>query len=495
MQTHWRSWLAKAISRVVSDGSVDVSNAVARLHGLSPEQFLEFDRVLRYGWDPSADRDEVRRVPLVAIDERRPEDDAYLFVASSHPSGFVREQAISTFRHYPGRLALVAALIRCDDWVGKVRAAASEVLIHLIEGSSGIGMIELLPLMLLLRQRNRFGEGVWSTIIEPKLLEPALRDARWAATAADSADARAFAFQLVLRADPDRTEAALIAAISDGHPGIALWAMEQAIRVPEGTARRNVLDLAARHRRAPVRARALRLLFQLDPADSEALLQQAIFDPARAPRNAAAYLLRASFQRSALADWRGALDEKASRREEIALAALSEHGEACDHQRLASYLTHPKPRLRVLALRALARMDSDEVLKHIADVLLDSSVRVVRQAMSLIRHRGEAMDRSWLEQGYARASNSRMRAVYVRAAQLLPKWQSLEVLLIWADRADEEAFVTIAQQLDRWLELQNRRFAPLSDGMRASLARYLAAVSASKPGHDWKRLHDVLRLP
>jgi hypothetical protein len=122
-------------------------------------------------------------------------------------------------------------------------------------------------------------------------------------------------------------------------------------------------------------------------------------------------------------------------------------------------------------------------------------VRVVKQAMDLIRHRGETVNRSWLEQGYVRASDARMRAVYVRAARLLPKWESLDVLLIWADRADEDTFVAIAHQLDRWLGLQNRRFAPLSDGVRTSLAAHLAVASASQPGHEWRRLEDVLRLP
>jgi hypothetical protein len=496
LQAHWRTWLAKAIARVVSDDAIDASSAVARLQGLSPAQLLELDRVLRYGWwDLSEGLDEPGRVPLVAIDARRPEDDAYLFVASAHPNGFVREQAISAFRHYPGRLAMASALIRCDDWVGKVRAAASERLVHLVGESSGIEMMEWLPLMLLLRRRHRFGEGVWSTVIEPKLLEPASREARWAATAVKPAPARGFAFQLVLRADPDRAEAALLAAVSDDHPGIALWAIEQAIEAPGGSARRDVLERAALHKRASIRAHALRLRFQRDPAGSEALLRQAIFDPARAPRNAAAYLLRTAFQRSALADWREALDEKESRREEVALAALSEHGEACDHDRLAPYLTHSKPRLRALALRALARVGSDDLREHLVKALSDSSVRVVKQAMGLIRHRGEAMGRSWLEQGYVRSSDARMRVVYVRAARLLPQWENLDVLLAWADQADEDTFVAIAQQLDRWLGLQNRRFAPLTEGMRGSLAAHLAAASVSRPGYEWKRLEDVLWLP
>lgn len=148
LQTHWRTWLAKGIARIVADDSIDGSSAVARLEDLSPTQLLELDRVLRFGWwDMGDGPGQLLPMRLVPIDGRRPEDDAFLFVASSHPNGFVREQAVLTLKHYPGRLALAAALIRCDDWVHEVRVAASELLVHLTGESPGDDLIALLPLV------------------------------------------------------------------------------------------------------------------------------------------------------------------------------------------------------------------------------------------------------------------------------------------------------------------------------------------------------------
>lgn len=494
LQTHWRTWLAKGIARIVADDSIDESSAVAKLEDLSPTQLLELDRVLRFGWwDMGNDLGQFPPVRLVPIDGRRPEDDAFLFVASSHPNGFVREQAVLTLRHYPGRLALAAALIRCDDWVHEVRVAASELLVHLAGESPGDDMIALLPLVLMLRQRNRFSGGIWPNVIEPKLLEPAWREARWIATAAKLAEVRGFAFQLALRADPDRTKAALLRAASDEHPGIALWALEQAEKAQEREINSEVLALSARHRRASVRAQALRKQFQSNPSESEPLLQRAIFDPARAPRNAAAYLLRTALQRSALPAWRAAIDERLPNKSEIALAALSEHAEAGDSARLVAYLGHVKPRLRAMALRGLARTGSPDLVSILNTALFDRSARVVKQAIRLIDHLGEAIDRSILEAAYERASSASLRAVYVRAARLLAQWKSIEVLLTWAGQADAETFLVVTREIERWRRFQNRRFAPLPDAARAALMGRLTAVSAWRPSRVWEGIEEMLR--
>lgn len=494
LRTHWRTWLAKGIGRVVADDSIDESSAVARLEDLSPTQLLELDRVLRFGWwDMGDGPGQLPPVRLVPINGRRPEDDAFLFVASSHPNGFVREQTVLTLKHYPGRLALAAALIRCDDWVHEVRVAASELLVHLVGESPGDDMIALLPLVLTLRQRNRFSGGIWPNVIERKLLEPAWREARWIATVAKSAEVRGFAFQLVLRADPDRTNAALLRAVSDEHPGIALWALEQAEKVPESEISSEVLAFAARHRRASVRAQALRKWLQSNPSESEPLLQRAIFDPARAPRNAAAYFLRAALQRSALPAWRAAVDGRSPNKNEIALAALSEHAEAGDSVRLMAHLGHVKPRLRAMALRGLARTGSPDLVSALNTALFDRSARIVKQAIRLIEHSGEAIDRSLLEAAYERASSAPLRAVYVRAARLLAQWESLEVLLTWAGHADAETFLVVTREIERWQRFQNRRFAALPDGARAALMARLTAVSAGRPSRVWEGIKDVLR--
>ena len=125
--------------------------------------------------------------------------------------------------------------------------------------------------------------------------------------------------------------------------------------------------------------------------------------------------------------------------------------------------------------------------------LFDRSARVVKQAIRLIEHSGEAIDRSLLEAAYERASSAPLRAVYVRAARLLAQWESLEVLLTWAGQAGAETFLVVTREIERWQRFQNRRFAALPDDARAALMARLTAVSAWRPSSVWEGIEDVLR--
>ena len=125
--------------------------------------------------------------------------------------------------------------------------------------------------------------------------------------------------------------------------------------------------------------------------------------------------------------------------------------------------------------------------------LEQGQARVVKQAIRLIEHSGEVMDRSLLGAAYERASSTRLRAIYVRSARLLAQWESLEVLLTWAGQADAETFLVVTREIERWRRFQNRRFAPLPDDARAILMRRLTAVSAWRPSRVWEGIEDVLR--
>src|SRR5690348_16453625 len=118
----------------------------------------------------------------------------------------------------------------------------------------------------------------------------------------------------------------------------------------------------------------------LDPASTRALLQVALFDPARGPRNAAAYLLRTQFQETPIEHWRNAVDAGPSQNFEAAVMALSEFAEAEDVSRLRSQLANPKARIRAAALRGLTRAKAPQLTEHLRLALSDRTTVVLRQA-------------------------------------------------------------------------------------------------------------------
>jgi HEAT repeat protein len=480
------------MARVTHVERVSPETALVSLPTLSGATLIALDQAFRYGtWTYDETWPIKGKVALTPLQGDPKVVEAYLFVAACNPNGFIREQALTAFQHYPGRLAMAAALIRCNDWVPQVQQAAIELLNRLIAGGAGADLFQFLDFLLKLQQRQRIAEDVWPNRIEPELLLPEHRQPRWEASRQGSPEAKAFAYRLVLRADADRTNEALQQAIADGHLVLALWALSQARTLVTSVAQKLVHQALA-HRHAPVRAEALRMQTAIDPASARALLEQALFDPARGPRNAAAYLLRTQFDESAIDRWRNEVDVASSAHFEVAVMALSEVAEPSDVSRLQSQLGHPRARVRAAALRGLWRAKAPELAEHLRLALRDSTSLVIRQAAKIYAHSAEALDQSVLEAAHGGATSKQTRLTLLHMARLLGKWESLDFLLSRVEDADDDLFVAIATELDRWIQVANNRFTPIADQARELLGSRVRHAQVVRPRYSWDQLVALL---
>jgi hypothetical protein len=486
LQQHWSAWLCASMVRVTHVESVSPKEALALLPTLQGATLIALDQAFRYGtWTYGESWPAKGKVALTQLHGDPKEVEAYLFVAACNPNGFVREQALTAFRHYPGRLAIAAALIRCNDWVPQVQQAAVELLNRLIVDRAGADLFQFLDLLLKLQPRQRIAEDVWPHRIEPELLSPPHRQPRWEATRQGSAEARAFAYQLVLRADADRTNEALLQAIADGNPHLALWALSQTRAGLAESNKQALVRQALAHRHAPVRAEALRMQTAIDPASARTLLQEALFDPARGPRNAAAYLLRTQFHETPIDRWRSVVDGGPSLHFEAAMMALSEFAEPSDVPRLRLQLVHPKARIRAAALRGLWRGKAPQLAEYLRLSLSDSTSLVLRQAAKIYASSAEALDKSALDAAYGHAPSQQTRMTLLHMARLLGKWEGLDFLLSRVADADDDLFIAIATELDRWMQMANNRFTPISAEARELLGIKIRNAQATRPRYEW----------
>jgi hypothetical protein len=485
----WRELLVAALSEVCHKEDLNFVQAIALLPALGTDRLLAFDRRMRVGWYTHANYPVRAQGLALATLEDPIEGAAHLFTASCHGNGFIRERALLAFEHSPGVLALVAALIRCDDWVPAVRQAAVRLLIRLVDSESAELLFDQLPLLLRLQQRQRIVEQAWPQQIEPTLRSPRFRQARWRSTLSTEPIARAFAYRLVLDSDPDRSEEVLRNACADLHPRVALWGLANLIaRLDVGVAR-EVLKSALRHKNAAVRADAVRKYAALEPADLRSKLDAIIFDGSRGPRDAAAYLLMQLFHVSALQSWRLAIDLEAPRRVHAALAALSYVAEPEDAGRLVPFLQDSSARMRAMALLGLARTKSPTFDRYVQQALNDSSGLVVRCALKALSREGQLLGLRDLANAYLAASSERVRRQLIRAARLLGKWDALAFLLPLLSGQDS---VVTREEIDRWLQAANRRFTALDSARRSSLQAQLAETSLDRRDRQWRRLDELL---
>ena len=137
-ENQWRDSLTSTMAQVIKRETVSVEEAVVLLPTLDTEILLSFDRAMRRGWRSyHSEYKSPRRATTVTQISDPMEGAAFLFTAACQSNGCIRERGILAFEHYPGRLSLVAALIRCDDWVLPVQQAAVTLLLHVVETNVG----------------------------------------------------------------------------------------------------------------------------------------------------------------------------------------------------------------------------------------------------------------------------------------------------------------------------------------------------------------------
>jgi hypothetical protein len=490
-ENQWRDSLTSTMAQVMKRETVSVEEAVVLLPTLDTAILLSLDRAMRRGWRSYYSEYTSRgRAPTFTQISDPMEGAAFLFTAACQGNGFIRERAILAFEHYPGRLSLVAALIRCDDWVLPVQQAAVTLLLRLVETNVGELLFEQLPLLLRLQLRQRVAEQLWTSHIEPVLLSPRFRDSRWHSTKLPDAAARAFGYRLVLQVDPDRSEEVFRNACADLHPEVSLWGLGNVGQVLDSGRVSEIVRRAIRHRNSAVRAAALRRYASLGSEDLREHLEESIFDSSRGPRDAAAHLLESLFHSSALQRWRQVIDAGASKPLPVVVTAMSYVAEFEDVERLEPFLDDPIARTRAAALRGLARAKASKCDEYFMRALRDQSGLVVRRALSLLAKEGQLLGCAGLQQAYASAQNERVRRQLIRAARLMGKWDALVFLLPLLSTSDA---LVAHEEIDRWLQTTNRRFAALDPEIRTIITKHLDELSQSTDARQRLQIAEIMR--
>lgn len=488
---HWLSWLSKALCRILKK-DISADAAAAELAKLNAKHLLALDQALRFGmWSQDLGRPARGTNPLVLLEGHREDIEAYLFTAACDSNGFVREQALVSFRQFPGRLATAAALIRSDDWVKEVRVQAENLLDHIINSSGGAEFFDFMDLLLVLKDRERFAKESWLPLIEPTLRKPEFSEARWQATRTGSAKSRLFNYSMIAQINPELLLDICQQAVWDADPAIARWAMTHCSPLPQ-TNVLTILKLALRHPHASVRAEAIRQCAAIDKDGSLEMLTQALFDPARAPRNAAAYLLRTGFQIDAGEFWRNCLDTESGRRTTIALLALADVATSEDVERLMPWQTHPKGAIRTATFRGLIKTKAGDTKAIINTALMDESTMLIRQVIAVWKADPTLITRTQLEAAFVNAKNDRTKASLISASFILGKWHSLELLLAWHSSATANIQALNKQELQYWVWNQHHQFTRLDPATSLSINALLSNLKVTCPSDFWMQFDHVI---
>jgi hypothetical protein len=488
LERNWRTWLEEGLRRV-SPRTLEAhgSDPVQALRALSGRALLRLDETLR----AQAVRHSERVVPSSSTFLDKGEEtsaDAFLFVAACNPNGFAREQAIVRFAHYQAPLAFFVGLIRSIDWVTQVRAAAISLLKSNIAHLPPSDVARFLDIAVRLKNRVRVDQDLWQSIERRLQASDALEALRRAARDPNSSSLlRRSAFEYLMLGEPGNVPQILESALSDPDPRVGLWALAQSNGLHGVDIRVRLLKRGLIAKHAAVRRTALRQYVGANEDYCVQRLRTALFDRARGVRAFAAFELNRTHGQSALPIWRAAIDHRQHEISEVATVALCESGEKQDVERIASDGVARNALLRASILRGLWRVASPLLEPQLCSALKDSSTRVLRQVAEIYRRGTLTLPPATLEEALATVKDS-LAPSLIALADVLGKWDSLELLLRIALGDHSQRAECAANYIDRWMLTANSRFTVPSHEQVQRLIRLSLNAQARHPGRNWKSI-------
>jgi hypothetical protein len=477
-----RELVRRLVSAVIWNDPEDTTWALACLHVMSGPQWLHADQLARGSYHTES------LLGAVAGWHERPAWHEWLLgavAASMVCDGRVREAAVAVLAGTPGQVASAALAVRTSDWVPEVRAAA----VAAVSSRAGADEVAaIVPVMIALHRRRRWNQG-------------------------------ASEYLASLEVGPAETLAAL--ARPGGHGACRTWALcTLAERGLLGAG--DLIEIASRDRDPLVAMCCARLLTPLaggGPADAwprvlrsarcasvrayalgsitdgqlpREELRRLVLDKSGAVRSKARW--RWARRWGSLAPvWQEALGATRTATEiAAALEGMDEGHDGSLPGAAIPFLTHPSPRVRCAAMRAVARHGTaEDKVAHLAPLLLADSARVARTARQYLR--GWTLPPAILATLDA-AGTPRSRRTALSIRQHLGTWDRVHADLVAASGPDLDLATAARSDLRSWLRNgAGTAYARLGPGRAAEITALLPASGLTR--QQCREIAIVARLP
>ena len=400
---------------------------------------------------------------------------AVLGLVAAAPNGYVREAAVRRLALLGGGDELPPLLIRANDWVAPVRQRALDALHARVVPAYTPHWVRALGLVVRLRGTQRGAAGpLMDAVLELLRGDDARAAVLEGLYLPDRAASRA-CYTILLRPGAPELEDAVLRALGSDDVVVRREAARAAPRLDDRALAkllpRMMADASVRVRMMAVETAAERM-----GLDALPLLTDGLLDRGAAVRAHA----------RAIVTRQGAMDFAAFYRDGIAAHAprLAEHvmglgetGTAADGPLLRALAAHPRPRVRVAAIRALARLDGDASASLFAVTLGSVSAGVSRAAGDALQGRARLADAAVLASGLDAGHPLHVRRNTLRLLAWSGKWDGLDWIL--RARVDPDPCIrqAAAGHLERWRRRFNRTFTQPTPAQRERIALAFAAAA------------------
>ena len=420
------------------------------LNTLSPKAILALESQIRASWSRYHRQDESTETDTVQA--RR--------IASLSANGRQRESAIHELAATADTGALPFMLLRLNDWVQQVRAAAEHWFDTLGDRITMQNLVECLPIFVVLRERSQGAGSKRVAALLELIAKEASANEIVNALPKEDQQTRMLVLDLLKMKGLVEDSTALGLLINHRDPILAILLLNvfhaQSLGVPEEIVNQALASPSAMLRRA--------VLYKLSAAQLEArkdLLRHFLTDNSRGVRQFAQFhLFRSSSKDAALAHYESILDQSGSTNRLIstAIKGFHESGGKWPAERYEFLAKHHSTRVRQTIMIAFASVRFEESLTWVQTELaspIDSSLK--KTAYCLVRHHPHVVPLSSLREwalDNRRTDKERLRVLTLINCR--GKWEQLPVLFQLLHASPNLFEHPVKMRLRSWLTGYNR---------------------------------------
>lgn len=462
-----------------------IKASAGAIHGLlrqlKPADFVNFDQFVRQGWSNWHQRLEpwYRMKPsdvdhLARIGE---ESVSILGIASSHGSGYVREEATRRLGKIDTGAELPFLLIRANDWVEAVGSLARSLVIARIRSDNLIHFLKWLPLALRLGGAKRNDNTTILKAIRELFETPEARNTLEEGFESKDKFTRRFCFDVALNSGVAGVESTIRQAFAIHDLEVRKAAVNKLGAILPNNKWNDLLVVARQNASATVRREALNIYLEKFGEQAEQEFKSALLDANISVRE----LAQQFFAKKGNVDVRGyyaqSLNAIGASKLSAAIAGLGETGGAADARLVEPFFAKSSARVRAAALHAVGKLNPEAYIETFISALGDASAGVVREgALALIR-KGNLVGGLRLWEIYDRSLYPHNKRFVLFLIARISKWDSIIYLIQSLSETDERLVELSKRYVARWFARYNRSFAVPSADQLKRLRKLLSGHS------------------
>ena len=413
---------------------------------------------------------------------------------SSSFDGFRRENAVRRLGLIGNPVAIPALIVRANDWVPEVRAAANDALVKMLTPANALAFVSSLPQLLHLQKCTRGDHSSLLQAVQEFLVRDGNVEALHASWRSENAPVARLVTRLLIA--KQTLPAAQIIRHGLAHEDVVIRAIViDLLRDLAGDDFEQALATALHDRYMPVRREAFQQLMRRAPERGLAAARRFLFDPSAAIRELALRHLLAAGE-PAEAIYFHAFTESMDRVSVIQCVLWGWTAMNC-RTRLAQVeqlLSSPSPTVRRAALQAIIKLSPEQAPRHLEAALADPAASTSKEAARWIRKLGLSLDVDTLI-AIARSRNEVhvIHACYY-VARGGSKWDWLKfVLSVYPAPSSGVTREALYTEIDLWQCYFNRSGAQPDRRTRHELGALIGACKSHLQGRQFELLEFTWR--